>query len=127
MADPIWEVADPRLQAGMDALDVRDYDRAEIFFRQAADAGHPEGYLMLSNLYYIQGDDIRSKESFFEAKRMADQNDAQACFVLSLAYDMLQGSESDDEQGVLAKQYLQKAVDLGNLETKIVYQNKKIV
>jgi TPR repeat protein len=110
--------------SGMDALSTGDLETAARLFREAAEAGIAEAWLMLSDVHFQKGNDEASREAFLRAKEMADNGDSHANLVLSHAYNMLMGTEPDDEQVDLARKYLKKAAELDSFEAKYILKSK---
>ena len=108
--------AEDLYQAGKDAYEAKDYDKALQYYEQAADQGNAEGLRGIGT-FYAEGDgvekDINKAMEYWQ--RAADQGDTKALINLGRLYAMAteEGVPADFDKGL---EYFQKAIDLGDAE-----------
>jgi hypothetical protein len=84
---------------GMKANNLRNYEKAAIFYNQAAAQGHDKAQYRLGILYIngqgVMQSDVRAAESFQQA---AEQGLADAQYALGVLYQMGRGVEQSNQR-----------------------------
>ena len=89
----------------------RDYARAAIWYRKAADQGDADSQYMLGGLYHLgEGVQQDDAQAFAWSMKAAEQGQKEAAFFISTCYRDGQGVAKDDVKGMV---WLRKAAEQG--------------
>lgn len=129
---PMTATAEELFERGEEAYRDQNLGAAFCLYLQAAEMGYPKAMRKVGQTYLHKGRgvDFDIQQSAYWLQKAAENGDAKAMAQTSWFYMSGIGAPQSDD---MAKQWMQKAIDLGDEETAAImrrdlddYENKKL-